>query len=152
MNTCSAIMKVCFLRIPNVFSSSQSLSKATEQPPECRSCFFSCLTSHHTNKLFFCTCENKFTTVDLGCYVYTCNKHLCLSLQSKKHANKVRRYLSIQSEKEPALKKLKSSPSVSKKFSVFAVNVSRTQTAYLQTTHSNQHLVFCYHKLKTTAL
>ncbi|XP_019121313.1 zinc finger protein 346 isoform X3 [Larimichthys crocea] len=31
--------------------------------------------------------------------------------QSKKHANKVRRYLSIQSEKEPALKKLKSSPS-----------------------------------------
>ncbi|XP_070773888.1 zinc finger protein 346 [Enoplosus armatus] len=29
--------------------------------------------------------------------------------QSKKHANKVRRYLSIQNEKEPALKKLKSS-------------------------------------------
>ncbi|XP_070699808.1 zinc finger protein 346 [Pempheris klunzingeri] len=31
--------------------------------------------------------------------------------QSKKHANKVRRYLSIQNEKEPALKKLKSSSS-----------------------------------------
>lgn len=31
----------------------------------------------------------------------------CLSFQSKKHANKVRRYLSIQSEQEPALKKLK---------------------------------------------
>nr|XP_046267232.1 zinc finger protein 346 isoform X1 [Scatophagus argus] len=31
--------------------------------------------------------------------------------QSKKHANKVRRYFSIQNEKEPALKKLKSSSS-----------------------------------------
>ncbi|XP_071317190.1 zinc finger protein 346 [Trachinotus anak] len=31
--------------------------------------------------------------------------------QSKKHANKVRRYLSIQNEKEPALKKLKTSAS-----------------------------------------
>ncbi|XP_029375268.1 zinc finger protein 346 isoform X1 [Echeneis naucrates] len=31
--------------------------------------------------------------------------------QSKKHANKVRRYLSIQNEKEPALKKLKTSSS-----------------------------------------
>ncbi|XP_051256807.1 zinc finger protein 346 isoform X3 [Dicentrarchus labrax] len=36
--------------------------------------------------------------------------------QSKKHANKVRRYLSIQHEKEPALKKLKSSPSDSQDF------------------------------------
>lgn len=45
------------------------------------------------------------------------NKPLCLSFQSKKHANKVRRYLSIQNEKEPALKKLKplTSDSVSKK-------------------------------------
>ncbi|XP_041808186.1 zinc finger protein 346 [Chelmon rostratus] len=33
--------------------------------------------------------------------------------QSKKHANKVRRYRSMQSEKEPELKKLKSSPSLS---------------------------------------
>lgn len=30
-------------------------------------------------------------------------------IQSKKHANKVRRYLSIQSQKEPESKKLKSS-------------------------------------------
>lgn len=40
-----------------------------------------------------------------------CDKHLCLSIQSKKHANKVRRYLSMQNEKEPVFKKLKLSSS-----------------------------------------
>lgn len=39
-------------------------------------------------------------------------KRLCfVSFQSKKHANKVRRYLSIQNETEPSLKKFKSSAS-----------------------------------------
>lgn len=46
--------------------------------------------------------------------------NMCLFLQSKKHANKVRRYFSVQSEKEPTLKKLKTSVSdtVSKHCSV----------------------------------
>lgn len=66
------------------------------------------------------------------------DKHLYFSFQSKKHANKVRRYLSIQNEKEPALKKLKSSSSdsVSKKHSVVTVNVSASPNSF---NHSNQH-------------
>lgn len=75
--------------------------------------------------------ENKLNAVDWdadGCCPL-CDKDLCFYLQSKKHANKVRRYLSMQNEKEPALKKLKpsSDDSVSKMFSVLPVNVSWIQ-------------------------
>ena len=74
-------------------------------------CF--CLIRHHTRKLVFCISDIMFNEVhwgvDVCCSLY--DKHLCLSFQSKKHANKVRRYISIQNEKEPALKKFKSESS-----------------------------------------
>lgn len=125
-------MMVCFFCLgqnTNVLSTCQSHSKATYQPSKCRSCFF--LSNH--SEINFSSVHMEISLmqwVGVLIVVRVVMNSFSLSFQSKKHANKVRRYLSFQNEKEPAFKKLKSasSDSVSKTCSVLTVNASQPQT------------------------